>query len=186
MFRGAASLLNAEIKHLDTAISSGVSSTGAVVYLGAIPQGDGTTSRDGNSVKLKGGALRLVGTMNTSASRTMTRIMVVLDTRNAGSNPAIADILTSSSVTAQPNLVSEPGRYVILHDFCVGTSITGQQIFSHAISLDALVDVHLVFSGTAGTVADATGPAVFLVMVSNEPTNTPSVSGVGRLLFLDN
>jgi len=186
MFRGAATLLNAEVKHLDTAIASSVSSSGAVVYLGAIPQGDGTTSRDGNSVKLKGGVLRLSGTMHTSATRTTTRTLVVLDTRNAGANPSISDILTSASVTGLPNLVAEPNRFVILSDRVFVNSITGEQSFHTEMALDALIDVHLVYSGTAGTVADATGPAAFLVMLSSEPTNTPSVSGLGRLLFLDN
>jgi len=185
-FRGAASLLNAEIKHHDTGISSSVSSSGAVVYLGAVPQGDGTTSRDGNSLKLKGAHLRLSCTMNTSATRSTVRWMLVADVRCAGSNPSISDILVSSSVTALPNLVAEPNRFLILEEGVWTLSSTGEQSGYVAITAPALVDCHLVFAGTAGTVADAAGLAVFLVMVSSEATNTPSVSGAGRLLFVDN
>jgi hypothetical protein len=157
-----------------------------VVYLGALSQGDGTTARDGNSVKLKGAVLRLQGTMHTSATRTLVRILVVMDMRNAGANPSISDILVSSTVTALPNLVAEPNRYVILHDQVFQMAITGQQSLYTAISLESLIDAHLMYSGTAGTVADAAGPAPFLVMISTEPTNTPSVSGSARILFLDN
>jgi len=186
MFKGGVALLNAEVKHSDVALSGAVSSTGVVTLLSGIAQGDGTSSRDGNSVKLKGGDLRYYFTQNGSASRTAIRVLVVVDTRNQGANPSISDILTSATVVAPPNLTAEPGRYVILSDEVFWLFSGERTAASRHIALQALMDMHLLFSGTSADVSSVSGPSVFLVTLSSETTNTPSISGNSRLLYLDN
>jgi len=184
-FKGAVSLLNAEVKFIDTGVSSAVGTAGSVTLLSGITQGDGVSSRDGQSVKLKGGAIRLVSTMHASATRTQTRVLIVVDTRNQGSSPAVTDVLTAATVQSQLNLAAQPGRFVVLYDrvfsqISVGDSST---LFT-IIELEALVDMHQLYSGTAA--ANTSGPTVFLVRLSTEATNTPTQAFESRLLFLDN
>jgi len=185
IFKGAASLLNAEVKHVDQTANLTPDTSGTVTLLSGIAQGDGNTTRDGTSVKLKGGDLRFRAASHTSAAATWLRLLLVVDTRNDGVNPTLSDII-SATITGQPNLDSSPNRFVILHDEVLSLVTAANRIAHRNIPLYALLDMHLMFNGTGATVASCSGPALFAVLLSSEATNTPSVTFDSRLLFLDN
>lgn len=186
VFKGAANLLNAEIKSSDTTLSSAVSASGSVNLVSGVAQGDGVANRDGNSLKLKGGSLRWFSTIHASASRTFMRVMVVADTRCNGSTASLSDILNALTVDSQPDLVSEPNRYVILSDVVRVLCSTGEQAVVGEVALPQLMDMHLTFSGTGATVASISGPAIYVIALSNESTNTPQFHAEARLLYVDN
>jgi len=83
------------------------------------------------------------------------------------------------------NTAAQPGRFVILYDrvFSQVTGAVGATLFED-VPLGALMDVHLLFSGTAA--ANTSGPTLFMLRVSTEATNTPTTAYEARLWYVDN
>ncbi len=189
MLRGASNLLNAEIKYMDAGASATSSSTPAIVYLSGCAVGDTQSDRNGMSVKLKGGLIKMMLTANSSASRTTQRILLIADTRCQKANPTITDIVDTTRITGLLNLLTYTNRFVVLHDetTVVGTT-TGAGLNSWWKTLDfqALMDVHINYSGSGATVATAGELAIFLVHWNNEATNTATLQYDSRLFFVDN
>lgn len=186
--KGAASLINAEIKHVDVSQSYSISTTATLAYLSGIAQGDGNTSRDGNSVKLKGGIIRLFIARNASATLSRVRIITFCDTRNQGTAPTATDVVdTAVTCNGLINIDSEPNRFVIINDSIVAVD-DGGGLQKH-LTIDmtpAINDMHLMFSGTGATVTSARGPVLYTLLLSNEATNTVGVAFDARVLFVDN
>jgi hypothetical protein len=188
VFKGATSLLlNAEFKHIDTTVAAAVSTTPALSVLCAVGQGDTNITRDGNSLKCVGFEFRYLWGMNASATASLARVVVLLDTRNVGAAPTATDVY-ASSVLALPNIDAQPNRFVTLFDKVTSLVLVGdsRQSVTGIVSLDILKGVHFTFNGNAATVADLRGAALFLYVLSNEATNTPSIDFQSRLLFVDN
>jgi hypothetical protein len=76
----------------------------------------------------------------------------------------------------------------MLYDSTVSLVLAGsnRQFVASAASIAALKGVHFTFNGNAGTVADLRGAALFVYVLSNEATNTPSVDFQCRVWFVDN
>lgn len=186
IFKGAASLLNAEVKHVDTEQSASISTTANLTFLTGISQGDGVTSRDGNSVKLKGGYFDSVWVMHASATATRIRHIVFVDTRNNGTVPSASDIYNTGDSNGLINIDAYPNRFVILHDEYVRLDSASNRVFRSKVQLPAVMDMHLTYSGTGATIASNAGPAIYSLMVSTEATNTPSSAAWFRFYFVDN
>jgi hypothetical protein len=188
-FKGLKGFFNTETKFVDQQLSGSASSTAQVLLLSGIAQGDTGSTRDGNSVKLVGGAVRIGCLQHTSATTTRVRVMIVADTRNQGGDPTPADIVSmSTSGLTMPNLASEPGRFVILHDKAFWQVIgTQSQAVHYDVDLAPMVrDLHLTFAGTGSTVADIRGLALYVYLYAAEATNTPTYFMASRLLYVDN
>jgi hypothetical protein len=188
VFKGAGSLLlNAEFKHIDTTVASAVSTTPVITVLSALAQGDTNITRDGNSIKCTGFDFRYLYSVNASATASLARVVVFLDTRNIGAAPTVTDVFASSTI-ALPNVDAQPNRFVLLYDRTHSLVLAGdsRQEVTHPITLGALKGVHFTYNGNAGTVADLRGAALFVYVLSNEATNTPSLDFQCRLWFVDN
>lgn len=187
--KGASNLLNAEIKYIDAGAAVASSSTASVIYLSGVPQGDGQSERDGLSLKLKGGLIKLMLTANASASRTTERILLVADTRCQKALPTAAEIIDTTRVTGLLNLTTWTNRFIVLHDetTVIGTT-TGAGLNSWWKTLDfqALMDVHINYTNTSAAITSANEFALYLVHWNNEATNTASLNYDSRLFFVDN
>jgi len=186
LFKGAASLLNAEVKHVDTAHSVAITTTPSLQLVSGIAQGDTALTRDGMSCKLKGGLFDIVVNMHASATSTRIRHLVVVDTRNNGSAPAAADIYDTGDTNGLMNIDSYPNRFVVLHDEYIRLDTASNRNFRVKVALPALMDMHLTFNGTGATIASVAGPAIYSILHSTEATNTPSSACTFRLYFVDN
>lgn len=185
-FKGASSLLNVEVKHVDVSDTQNAGSTGLLTLLSGIAQGDTNTTRDGNSVKLMGGRFTTVLTINASASTTYVRSIIFADTRNQAANPTIADVLDTATPIGLPNLDTAPNRFLILYDRMDKMSINGDRTILYDWDLSKLANLHLSFGGTGATVASVQGLAIYSFIFSNESVNTPSHRSESRLFFVDN
>jgi hypothetical protein len=188
VFKGASSLLlNAEFKHIDATVAAAVSTTPSITALCVLAQGDTNITRDGNSIKCTGFDFRFFWSINASATNSLARLVIFIDTRNVGAAPTATDVFASSTI-ALPNVDSQPNRFVILFDSTVSLVLaaSSRQFVSSAMSLAALRGVHFTFNGNAGTVADLRGACLFAYVLSNEATNTPSVDLQCRTWFVDN
>jgi len=187
VLKGASNLLNAEIKHLDLTTSDTPNQTATVTYLSGIAQGDTNLTRDGNSVKLKGGLIKTVYVIHASATASRIRHIIFVDLRNRSAAPTASDVFdTAASGNGLLNLDSAPNRFVVLHDEYVRLDTASNRVFAAEVPIPALDNVHLNYVGTGATAASAEGPSVWSILQSTESTNTPSVVMHSRLFFVDN
>lgn len=174
-------LVNSETFKFDTSTTVNPSSTGAVVHLTAIAQGDGDSDRNGNSVFSRSLYIRGIMTKNASATTTFLRVLIVRDNQQVGDGtPGVTDILESAANTAPLNS-NTVGRFTVLWD----------RIF--ALDSDKLTDqfvrfipmrYHIRYNGSAGT--DIQKGGLYLVHLSDQATNTPSLNFHARVGYHDN
>lgn len=113
-------LVKPEKKIYQSSIGSLVSdTTGDILYIPAIAQGDATGERIGNSVRMYGFSYRVVVSANTGGSsndQQNVRIMLVQDNDPVGGAvPTVVEILDTATLGSLP-LVSNADRFKILHD----------------------------------------------------------------------
>jgi hypothetical protein len=188
VLKGAATLgFNTEQKHIDAAYAAAVSTTPVITCLNAVAQGDTNITREGSSLKAVGFEFRYYLSMNASASTSAMRVIIFMDTRNAGAAPTVTDVL-ASSVVGLLGVDNQPGRFVILYDHTSAHTLASETraYISQTLRIPAVDGCHFSYNGNAGTVADCRAGALFLYVISNEATNTMSIDFQSRLWFVDN
>ena len=175
-------LINIEFKRFDVnANGASTSQAGVVSQLSQIVQGTDNGQRLGNSLRCQ--HLRLWGHLliNTSASRSAVRIIIVRDLENVGSVPAGSDLLvsagTSNCVTSNylytnHGIGTLPGRFTILFDETVTMSITGDQ--NCLIKAEIPLTQHIRYSGSGAT--NTKEGSLWVFAFCNESVNTAKLS----------
>lgn len=176
-------VINSELKHHDATSSTAISSTGLVVHLSDIAQGDSESTRDGRSILPKSIYLQGHYVMNATASRTSIRTVLILDRRPDAGAPTWTDVYESADVNSLRNISSDQGRFRVLYERTDTLTDGGKEI-SLWKKFVPISRVHCKFDGTAAT--DTSQNAFYLLQVSSEATNTPSQSLQSRLRFYDN
>jgi hypothetical protein len=182
-------LVNTEIKCLAFQSGSSVSSAAmAVVQASAIAQGDTGVTRDGDSIRILKHSLLLYFVQNASATQTSIRCTIVRDHGAAGAVPAVTDIWLSASVYAPLACTSKSrDRFTILYDkiHILNENVASvTQATSDQFSYNAPHHVHYV--GVDSTDASAGKGTIWVCLLSNEATNTPTYSVASRFEFVDN
>lgn len=179
-----ARLANVEKKYIDaTSTSTAVSTTGTIVSLSDIPQGDTVNHRHGDSVKPQGLTIRLKAVANSSAVSTQLRVVIFRMKHENGTTPTIANLFdgTSSLYYLAPKAWDNRFHSKILYDRVLNLSDDRSQ--------GAFRKIYLKLTGhinwQAGTTTGEDGE-LYMALVSNETTNTPNVAYYSRLTFTDN
>lgn len=174
-------LVNVENHMYTQSVNTTISNAGSISSLGAIAAGNDTDNRQGNSILAKYWSWRFRLDMSASATKTTTRILVFVDKAGQGVVPAVSDVLVAANPSSPLN-VDNTDRFVILYDKQYALSITGNQtVSSHSYRK---LNFHMKFSGTAGANYDIN--QIFILLISNEPTNFPIIDGYSRIGFYDN
>lgn len=180
--RGVKALVNSE-KHTysRTVSASTINSTGSMVELSNISQGDEYTNRQGRSILAK--SLELNGWMvqNPSASTTVLRIIIFRDNNADGSTPVSTEVLTSNNTFSLRN--PEPHnmkRYQILLDKVYTFDDAKSKIAK--FSFYKQMNKHIKFANGA----NSNQGSLWCYLLSNEPTNAPTVNLNSRIRFYDN
>lgn len=174
--------LNPEYKFLDSSPTVAPANGGIMTNLSAIALGDNDTDRNGSSIKVTSHLLR--GTLTKAASATATKVRVIIfsDTSSNGALPVVADVLQTSNQDSPLNKVNG-SRFTVLFDKSyVLTNDTPMRQFKHFKKMQH--HIHYL-NGTSATSAMGQGP-IYMLTISNEPTNAPTVSVNSRMRFLDN
>lgn len=175
--------LNPEYKFLDDTSTTTVSSAGSIdATICTLAQGDTVNNRNGNSIKVTSHLLRYTITRNSLADTTSIRLVLFTDVSSAGVGPSVTDVLQNASVLSPLNQVNG-SRFKILMDRHYSLSsdrpiITSQyfkKMNHHIKYLDA----------TANSSSLGQGP-IYMLMISNQATNTPTLAFQSRMRFLDN
>lgn len=175
-------LVNSEVHKLESDIGASVSDSGSITHLTPITQGDSTANRQGNSVLGKYLTCRGILTKHASATATQVRCMLFRDNQQVGdTSPGISDILQSTPYINSMLSSTTVGRFTKLYDklvFLSSNKPSGQFVINLAVKS------HVRFNGSASSDIQKNG--LYLVLVSNEATNTPSVDAQARFGFYDN
>lgn len=179
-------LINVEWKHLDTTVAANLTNTPTINYLTKIAQGDGESSRDGNSVKLKSLQFRYQITGNSSAEATYARIIVGIDKLHSGTDVTAAGTSDNSLLTAQTNTatrdLANKKRFIILYDRVHSISNTSKEVLFRQYFKKFNMKVE--FNGVNNT--DMRSNHLFIVAFSDLAANYPSWRYNTRIRFLDN
>lgn len=180
-----AGLVNSEIFTAEGDITStAITTSGHVTNITSISQGDGEHARTGNSVFAKYLTFRGKLIMNASATQTMVRILVVRDKQQvADTAPTVAAVLdgAASSYTYAPMSADNKGRFTKLYD---RTIILDPEHQAKALKINLSMRNHVRFNGV--NAADIQKGGIYLMLVADEATNTPTYTGFYRLAYHDN
>lgn len=183
-------MINCEKKYHTTSQNTTFARAGVMSYLSAIPLGDSAVQREGNSVLLRSIYLNYSVVKNTSVATTKCKVAIVMDTGYADNAGSIAAnlIWDSTYIGTQyapmaPISSNTQGRYKLIRvwDFTLT-----DQYDTKRISEYIKVYKHLKFDGTAGTSADLSRNALYLVSISDQDVNVPAYEYICKIGFYDN
>lgn len=178
------SVVNVERKYNDITFANTVTETENFQLLNGLATGDTGQTREGQSIKCTASFLRLYATMNASATTTQLRIILLIDTQPNAQVPTSAELLTSNTNILSPLLIAYGGRFKVCLDkiFRMDTNKLNVE-FKYYKKLR----FHTKYNTNVdGGIDDITKNSYYLMMVSDQPTNAPTVNWWHRLRFIDN
>lgn len=182
----ALSMLNSEKKYFDVSHTTVNPSTPAttpsvIPLLSSITVGDGATNRDGIQIRLKSLVINSISTLNASATATRLRIAVILDRRpQIGGSPSWTDFYDSSNVTtAMYNLADQWKRFRIITDKTVVLQSEANEVVTN---LFVPMSLPIRYDSSGQPINNE----LYLVVASDETTNTPTFGYRYRVRFYDN
>ena len=180
---GLKKLINVERKFHDVDIADTPTSSGTVLNLSNIAQGDDSDDRTGNSIKAVSLTGRWSAEMHASATFTTFRMIIFRDNEQNGSDPTPANVLEQVSTRGNLNKDSY-GRFTVLRDWYIGLHADARD--AHVAKFYKELNHHIYYSGTTATDASNRKGALYVLMLSSEATNVPSIAGRIRLRYIDN
>lgn len=181
--KSIARLINVEEKLFDVSTGGSISNSGSIFNLSNIAEGSDYNNRDGLSILTQSLSFSSIFTINASAVNTFLRIIIFRDNLQRGADPAVTDVLETASVQS-PVVHFTASRFNILMDRTVDLAPTEKTLGHHRENFN--INKHIYYSSTSGADASNYQGALFLLAISNEATNTPTLSFYTRLAFTDN
>lgn len=180
-------LVNSETLKLDRTIATTVGTAGNVTICNDMAQSDGSSGRTGNSCLMKWLALRMKIIRNASSTNTNVRVLVVVDKQQlADTQPTVADVLELTYDGTYTLLKQEnAGRFSVLYDKVF--NLTGTSKYEAILKPNIRLGkngLHVRYNGPASTDIQKNG--VYVMVVSDEATNQPTVNALIRLGYHDN
>ena len=179
-------LVNVEHKFVTQEdITPVASSTGSVTLLNGVARGDTAESRDGASIRFT----RFLGNfqlkMSSSGYNTWTRVILFVYHENNASAKVLGNILQTSDTKAMLQEDNE-SKFTVLKDRTFAQTVTASQ--TAAWTWDVPLNFHSTYTvgASTGAATDLQTGALYLLVLSNEATNTPTLSLTCRSTFIDN
>ncbi len=171
---------NTEIKQVDTTATTTPGTTQSLILLNPLSQGTTRLTRIGNSVRFITLACNFKITINSSATNTTVRLLLIYDKQTNGAAPV--NIYQTSSIISPFN-PDQMYRYVILHQSSTSVSISGMQerVVSFTLPLYCITR----YQSNNGDITDISTGSIYLGLLSDDNTNTPSVEYYIRASFVD-
>lgn len=177
-------LLNVEFKVRDTnEVTTTPDSSGEVISLNHLTQGDAESQRSGNSVLNKSIQLRWTCTPHASATNTYMRMILLKDIRPNGTVATISNILQEARINSYLDR-QQFGRFHVLHDVLI--AMNGSSHDNTIGKIYKKLQFHTKYQGSGTTENDINAGQLLLLLISNEATNVPSIKYSCRIRFIDN
>lgn len=180
-------LINIETKYRPLYHAFGaVSDAGTLYPLSELAQGLTSTTRVGDSIRIQGLEIRGNVEINAAASNTLIRVMVFRDLDGPGTYPTIGDVLEQTGGSAgviSTARFNRRERFSILYDelFALSSGSNASATFHYSSGQNG----HILYLGTTAAEASDGKGTIYVLTVSNEAANTPSLRSYSRLLFTD-
>lgn len=176
-----------EPKYVDLDTSTTVSTSGTIIYLHTIPEGDSDGARSGALINAKSVHGNMKLTIHGSATQTVVRLALVRVRDVNGGTPTISQCWSSGGTvggTLALRNLQEAERYKVLWDKKVTLNSVSQpeKLVKFYQKLNS---IKMRFNNTAGGNAECEGYGYFLFMISDEATNVPTVLYTTRFVFTD-
>lgn len=159
--------------------------TGSVTNLTGIAIGDDDFNRTGNSIYVRHIYTRGQIEIDSSATATTVRVMLVCDTQQIGDGtPAVSDVIGGAAnefLVYRPLNADTVGRFNILYSRSFNLNTQRPSLL---FTIRKSMRLHVRYNGTAGTDIQRNG--LYLMCFSDEPTNTPELKAVTRVSYHDN
>lgn len=181
-----ASMVNVEKKVYTVDFVNTVGTSGSIQTLNNMAVGDTQNLRDGNSIKSKSVAITGNVRFSGGATDTMVRMVLLWDNQQVADNaPSLTDIFGSVTPSQYAQLNIETlGRFSIIADKRIIMTATNQAASNKTFKFVVKLNRHVRFNGTASSDIQKNG--LYLVVFSNEATNTPTVSYSSQYRYVDN
>ncbi|UOF81473.1 capsid protein [Circoviridae sp.] len=173
-------LINVEYKYHDVQYTTAPSNTAVVQLLSSIAGGSDVNTRGGNSVKAVSLTMRGDCTMNASATVTAIRYIVFI--WNDNTSPINTDILDADTTVSNRNMEKTDKIRVLIDKviYLDNYSKRAMQIRPKVFKLGH----HMRWSSSTNTAVES--GSIWIYVVCNEGTNTPTNTLNFRLRFIDN
>lgn len=175
-------LVNSETQHAILTASGNINSSGSITHLTGVGQGDDKNHRTGRSILARSLYMNMQIDANAAATFTHARIIVFMDTQQiADTNPTITDVLNSAHYLSLLN-PNSGGRFKVLKNW----QITLDASTRNSITLTKYFKLynHVLYNGSNG--ADIQKNGIYVLLISNQVTNTPAMEYNFNLGFHDN
>jgi hypothetical protein len=176
-------LINIETKSFLLYTTSNPSTTTSVEYASGILQGTDQGQRVGNSIKLHD--ITITGSLyfNSSSNQTFVRLLLIRDMENSGSLPTAAQIFETTGNPYSPLNFTNSKRFSVLVDNFMTVDPTSNRslIFRENVSLER----HVSYRTSVATIGGAAEGTLYWVSLSNEATNTPSLTTYLQFTYTD-
>lgn len=182
-------LINVEFKASTLALTSTVNETGTLQLLNGLTKGDNNNNREGATVRIK--SVQLKGNMKIHATpeQSLVRRILFIDKQPNQTAPTMAELLdlSSSQPTDALRNLNHRKRFVILDDDLITLNKNGKAIalFPKCYKRVDMITVYDTGSNT-GLIADIETNALYVLYVSNQPSNVPSIEHTARIRYIDN
>lgn len=173
-------LLNVEHKFQDKSVTSNPDNSGSTAKLFDPAQGTSVSNRGGDSVKLANLTFRAIMNKSGSATNTNLRVIVFRGNRENGTTPSVSALLQTTSVISPKN-----------HDNRFDTKILFDRVFQmndgattmRQLNLNIKLGTHVNFSSGTTSIEDG---GIYILLLSDQSTNTPQIKYYSRITYVDN
>lgn len=175
------SLINVETKFFDvTQTGLSISSSGSIYPLSQIAGGSAYNQRDGNSVKAVSNLCRLSAVLNSPAESVFIRCIIFTDAEQRASTPAVSDVLESVGYLSPINHING-SRFQVVSDTLL---VLKKDMNAISKKYFRKLNSHIKFSSATST--DTKEGNFYMLLLSDQATNVPTVNFLNRLRYVDN
>lgn len=179
-------LINVEKKFVNISNSASVSNSVSSysIVMSQIAEGDDVAQRNGRSVLYDSLNIHWSAKIHASATNTLIKIVVVCDKKpDIGAANFGTVFGNSTTVNGHIDKLTEGDRFVIMKVVLVRLN-SGEGLAQTGKMYIGLKGVHGKFDGTGAT--DYEGNVFYIMALSDEATNTPTLAFDSRLSYFDN
>lgn len=181
------SLINVEFKYHDVQNGHQVTSTGTVINLNLIAQGDTTLTRDGAQFRNKSMEIRFDVTEGvTLGQTTVTRVMLGIYKNVNGVALTPADIVQNLNVRSQRNYDNQKNVIILKEwDMVTSTSQSNNTAYRHHYTEVDLITRYQT-AATSGSILGMEQGNLFLFTIGSVVSGGPTFNLETRLRYIDN
>lgn len=183
-------LVNVEFKAVDHTYTGTTGerflSAGSLLLLNGCSTGDGYTNRDGRSIRIKSVDIKVnIFAGGGGTTPEINRILIFIDKDPNASQAGITDVLSTNSPDSPRNLDFRK-RFVILKDkrFVVVPNQSNEAVIWKYYKK---LNMHTIFNADTGaTISAIQSNALYMMIISDQPTGGAYLYGSSRVRFIDN